>query len=231
MDRPASRLRTTAPRYATRLSLALAALTLLPSAGCLHMLLATGIYMFQGGNIKDAECEALNGKRVVVFCSQPASQEFRHAGASRQIAQRVSELLEVNLRKKEKIDVVPQRQVDAWIDENDSDDYLELGKAVKADLIVYIDLAHFELFAGQTVYQGNSDVKLTVFDMNDGGRRVWDKELGEILYPVNAPIAIQSKSPATFQKEYVNVLSEAVGKHFYPHDPTANWAMDAMAAH
>lgn len=230
MDRPASRRRTSAaPRYATRLSLALVALTILPSAGCLHLLLATGIYMFQGGNVKEAECKALNGKTIVVFCAQPASQEFRYAGASRQIALRVSELLEEHLGKKEKVKVVPQRKVDAWIDENDSEDYLELGKAVKADLVVYIDLAHFDLMPGQTVFQGSSDVTLKVYDVAAGGNVVWTKPLGEILYPLNAPIAIQSKSPATFQTEYVNVLAEAIGKHFYPHDPTANFAMDALA--
>jgi predicted nucleic acid-binding protein len=230
MDRPASRLpNCVTPRYATRVSLALVALTLLPTTGCIHLLLATGIYMFQGGNIKDAEYEGFKKKTIVVFCSQPASQEFRHAGASRQIAQRVSELLEQNFTKKDKVTIVQQRKVDAWIDENDSDDYLELGKAVKADMILYIDLAHFDLMPGQTVYQGSADVTLKVHDISSGGNIVWSKPLGEILYPLNAPIAAQSKSPATFQAEYVNVLAEAIGKHFYAHDPTANWAMDALA--
>jgi predicted nucleic acid-binding protein len=228
MDRNASRLPlTAAPRYATRLSLAMVALALLPTTGCIHLLLATGIYMFQGGNLKEAECKDLEEKRVVVFCSQPASQEFRHAGASRQISQQVSDLLATNLKKK--IDVVPQRQVDAWIDENDSDDYLELGKAVKADLVIHIDLAYFELMPGQTVYQGSSDVKLSVYDVKDGGRLVWNKELGEILYPLNAPIAAQSKSIGRFQSEYVSVMAQAIGKHFYDHDPNYDFAMDAMA--
>lgn len=230
MDRPASRRSlVVTPRYATRLSLALVVCMLLPTAGCLHMLLATGIYMFQGGNIKDAEYEGFKKKTVVVFCSQPVSQEFRHAGASRQISQRVSELLEQHLTKKQKIKVVPQRKVDAWIDENDSDDYLELAKAVKADMVLYIDLSHFDLMPGQTVYQGSADITLKVHDMTEGGNIVWSKPLGEILYPLNAPIAAQSKSPATFQTEYVNVLALAIGKHFYPHDPTADFAIDAMA--
>lgn len=222
MDRPAR-----APSHAARWSLALALALVVPSTGCLHLLLATGIYMFQGGNVKEAECDALEDKRVVVFCGQPASQEFRHAGASRQIAERVSDLLAVNLGKK--IDVVPQRQVDAWIDENDSDDYLELGKAVKADLVVHIDLAYFELMPGQTVYQGSSDVKIGVYDVKDKGRLVWNKELGEVLYPLNAPIAAQSKSIGRFQAEYVTVLAQAIGKHFYDHDPTGDFAMDALA--
>lgn len=231
MDRLApARPRTVASRHATRLSLALAALTLVPSTGCLHLLLATGIYMFDGGNRVDPECEVLlekPRKRVVVFCRQPASQEFRHAGASRQIASKVSGLLVDNLEKK--VEVVPQRQVDQWIDENDSDDFAELGKAVKADIVLEIDLSHFELFAGQTVYQGSTDVTLNVYDMKQNGSLLWTKEMGEFRYPVHAPIAIQGKSVSDFQREYVTILSDAIGKHFYKHDPHADFALDALA--
>lgn len=231
MDRNANRSRYAArPRYATRLSLTLAAATLLPSAGCLHLLLATGIYMFEGGNMEAPECSVFTEKpkkRVVVFCRQPASQEFRHAGASRQIAANVSGLLAQNLEKK--VQVVPQRQVDAWIDENDSDDFAELGRAVKADVVLEIDLAHFELFAGQTVYQGSTDVTLNLYDMREGGSLLWSKELGEVLYPVHAPIAIQGKSVSDFQREYVSVLANTIGRHFYKHERHADFAIDATA--
>ena len=218
MERPGSR--------AAWLSLSLALLTLLPSAGCLHLLLATGIYMLQGGNLVPAECDALEGKRVVVFCQPPASYEFRHAGASRAIAFRVSELLEMHGAD---MDIVPQRQVDNWIDENDSDDFKELGKAVKADMVVHIDLAHFELFKGKTVYQGNADVTLSVHDMEDNGRLVWDKPLGEVLFPVHSGIAVQDKTEANFQREFVEVVSTEIATNFYPHDPHADFAIDAIA--
>lgn len=224
MDRTANRF--VSRRWATRWSLLLAALTLVPSSGCLHLLLATGIYMLEGGNLAPAECKALEDKRVVVFCRQPASQEFRHAGASRQIAKRVSDLLEMNV---DDIEVVPQSAVDKWIDENDSEDFKELGKAVKADVVVQIDLTHFELFAGQTVYQGSSDVTVSVHDMEQKGKLIWNKEMGEVLYPVHAPIAIQGKSVSDFQREYVKVLTDAIGKHFYKHDPHADFALDALA--
>ncbi|MEO0530331.1 MAG: hypothetical protein AAF266_07095 [Planctomycetota bacterium] len=217
-------------RLASRTYLAtctLMALAAVASTGC-HpgLLIATGVYLWEGGNFAPAECEALNDQKVVVFCRQPAAQEFRHAGASRQIAEKVSNLLEINLTGAE---IVPQRKVDEWIDTNDSDDFEELGKAVKADLVVYIDMAHFDLFAGATVYQGNSDVTVSVYDMNDRGRLVWDKEMGEILYPVHAPIARQGKSVKTFQREYVNVMADKIARNFYPHDPNADFAIDALA--
>lgn len=190
------------------------------------LLAASAVYMWEGGNFAPAECEFLEDQKVVVFCRPPASQEFRHAGASRQIAKRVGSLLRDNVPG---IEVVPQRKVDEWIDENDSDDYEELGRAVKANLVVQIELGHFELFKGSTVYQGTSDVTINVYDMQKDGSLVWDKHLGEVLYPVHSGIAVQDKAVGVFQNEYVGILSEKVGKHFYKHDPNAHFAIDAMA--
>ncbi len=208
-------------------SLALALVTLVPASGCIPLLFATGIYMFQGGNLVPAECEVpLEEQRVVVFCRPPASHEYRHAGAARQIANRVSDLLEINVPG---VEVVSQKQVDQWIDENDSDDFKVLGKAVKADLVIHIELGHFELFKGKTVYQGNADVTVNLHDMNDKARLVWDKSIGEVLYPVNSGIAVQDKSVTQFQREFVEIVSDSVAKNFYSHDPTQNFAIDAMA--
>lgn len=215
-------------RTASRFALVLLTLATLPfTTGC-HpgLLMASAVYMWEGGNLAPAECEFLEDQRVVVFCRPPASQEFRHAGASRQIAKKVGSLLRDSVPG---IDIVQQRKVDEWIDENDSDDYEELGRAVKADLVVQIELGHFELFKGSTVYQGNSDVTVNVYDMKKDGSLVWDKTLGEVLYPVHSGIAVQDKSVGQFQNEYITVLSEKVGKHFYKHDPNAHFAIDALA--
>lgn len=214
-------------RHATRFAFGLSACLAALATGC-HpgLMIASAMYMWEGGNLAPAECEALEGKRVVVFCRPPAAQEFRHAGASRHIAERVGQLLEMNVPG---IKLVAQQKVDEWIDENDSDDFEELGKAVKADYVVQLELSHFELFKGSTVYQGNSDVTVNVYDMNDDARLVWNKPMGEVLYPVHSGIAVQDKSVSAFQGEYVNVLSEQVAQYFYRHDPHAHFAIDALA--
>jgi hypothetical protein len=205
----------------------LLALALVPTqSGCLHLIAATGMYLWEGGNLVPADFDGLKDKKVVVFCRPPASQEFRQAGASRAIAKRVSDLLEINVPG---IEVIPQKQVDNWVDENDSDDFAELGKAVKADLIVHVELGHFELFKGKTVYQGNADVTVSVHDVNDKNRLVWDKPMGEVLFPVHSGIAVQDKPVQQFQREFVEVLSQEVSMHFYKHDPHANFAIDAIA--
>lgn len=204
----------------------LGALALLPSTGCIHQILATGVYLMDGGNMVDAECELLNDKRVVVFCRPPAASEYSHAGAAREIAKRVSSLLR---DKVPGVDMVDPREVDNWLDENDSGDYEALGEAVNADLVLQIELDHFDLFKGKTLYQGNADTRLAIYDMKDGAREVWDKEMGEVMFPVNSGIPAQDKPVRQFQREFVAVLASQIAIHFYEHDPHQHFAIDAWA--
>lgn len=214
-------------RYASRIGLVLTAALLLVSTGC-HpgLMFATAQYMIDGGDMIDPECEALEEQRVVVFCRPPASHEFRHAGASQMIAKQVSDLLEMNVPK---IEIVKQSKVDQWVDENDTDDYEELGRAVGADVVVHIELGHFDLFKGKTVYQGNADVTVSTYDMNDKGKLVWKKDFGEVLFPVHSGIAVQDKPVAQFQKEFVGILSSKVARNYYKHLRHEDFAIDALA--
>lgn len=207
-------------------SLALVLTTLVPSSGCLHLLIASGIYLWEGGNVVPAQCEALNEKRVVVVCRPPASSGFSHAGASRQLARAISGLLRENVPH---VDMVDPRDVDKWLDESDTGDYKDLGRAVKADRVVLIELENFELNKGRTLYQGNADVTLTVYNMEDRGEIVWDKQLGQMLFPHNAPIPAQDKPIQQFQREFVEILAGRIAVYFYEHDPNANFAQDSLA--
>jgi hypothetical protein len=205
--------------------LLLAALLVATASGCPTML-ATGIYVLQGGNLVPAECDALKNQRVVVVCRPPASHEYRHAGASRAISQRVSELLVANVKR---IDVVNPREVDNWVDESDWGDFRELAEAVRADMVVHIVLDEFDLYKGKTLYQGRADVTVTVYNMRDRSRMVWERKLGEVLYPVNSGIPAQDKAVQQFEREFVEIVAEQVAMNFYKHDPTATFAIDAKA--
>lgn len=206
-------------------SILLAAATLVSSNGCASIL-ATGIYVMQGGNMVPPECEALEGQRVVVMCRPPSSHEYRHAGASRAISKRVSELLVENVKG---IDVVNPREVDNWVDESDWGDFRELAQAVRADMVVHVELDDFELFKGKTLYQGHANVTVSVYDMRDSSRLVWERQLGEILYPVNSGIPAQDKPVQQFEREFVGIVAEQIAINFYRHDPHAAFAMDALA--
>jgi hypothetical protein len=203
----------------------LAVAALVSASGCPAML-ATGIYVWEGGNMVPAECEALKGQRVVVMCRPPSSHEYRHAGASRHISRRVSEKLVEHVKG---IDVVNPREVDNWVDESDWGDFRELAEAVHADLVVHIELDDFELYKGKTLYQGQANVNVTVYDMRKKGDEVWTGHIGEVLYPTNSGIPAQDKPVQQFEREFVEAVADKVATNFYRHDPNSSFAMDAMA--
>lgn len=205
---------------------ALLALLVLASTGCVHSILATGIYLWQGGNVVPAKCDALKEKRVVVVCRPPASHQFRHAGASRAIGKRVSLKLRNNVKG---IDVVSPSEVDNWVDEQDWDNFKDLGRAVKANRIVYIELDNFELYKGTTLYQGDAEVHVKVFDMDERGRLMWEQNLGQILFPRNSGIPSADKPVQQFQDQFVEIVSDQIARYFYKHNPNASFALDAVA--
>lgn len=199
---------------------------LVGSTGCLHGILATGIYLWQGGNVVPAQCEELDNQRVVVICRPPSSHEYRHAGAARAMGKRISKKLAANVKG---IDVVSPQEVDNWVDEQDWDNFKDLGSAVKANRVVYIELDDFSLYKGSTLYQGNADVKLSVYDMDERGKLIWERNVGQILFPRNSGIPAADKSIQVFQKQFVEVVSEQIAIFFYEHDPNASFALDAVA--
>lgn len=205
-----------------------AALLCAASTGCIHTLLATSIYMWQGGNVVPAECDALEKERVVVLCRPPASYEYRNAGAARAIGARVSEMLEKNVKG---IEVVSPKEVDNWVDEQDWENFKDLGRSVKATRIVYIELDDFDLFKGKTLYQGTADVSISVYDMEDRDKLIWDRRLGQVLFPRNSGIPASDKPAAAFERQFVEIVSTQIAEHFYKHNPNADYALDAVANH
>lgn len=202
------------------------AICLTSASGCLAPMLATGIYLWQGGNVVPPDYDGLNDHRVVVVCRPPASHEYHHAGAARGIGRRVTGLLATNVPG---IDVVDSKEVDNWADESDWDEFKELGRAVDADMLVHVAIDNFDLYKGRTLYQGNAEVTVSVYDMHDGGKLVWEKRLGQLLYPRHSGIPIQDKPDSHFQREFEEIIASEIAILFYKHDPHSNFAIDALA--
>jgi len=202
------------------------ALTFLTSAGCVSGLLATGVYLWQGGNVVPAECKALEDQRVVVVCRPPSSNEYRHAGAARSIGKLVSKKLADNVKG---IDVVSHSEVDNWVDEQDWDNFKELGRAVKAKRVVYIELDNFDLYKGTTLYQGDAEINVSVYDMSNPSQPVWERNIGQVLFPRNSGIPSADKPVQQFKRQFEEVVSEQIAVHFYKHNPNATFALDAVA--
>ena len=205
---------------------ALTAVVMFSTTGCIHSILATGIYLWQGGDIVPAQCDALEDQRVVVICRPPSSHEYRHEGAARDIGKQVSRLLKENVSG---IDVVSPSEVDNWVDEQDWDNFKDLGRAVKATRVVYIELDNFDLYKGSTLYQGDAEVNLTVYDMTKRGEEIWEHKVGQILFPRNSGIPAADKPVQKFQEQFVGIVSQQLATYFYKHNPNATFALDAMA--
>ena len=201
--------------------LALVAALLTAQAGCTKYLF-TLAYLIKGTDVSP-EFTGLKDKRVAVVCRPLTELTYSASGVDKELAIAVGALLK---KKGKRIKIVDQRDVDDWVDGHELQDYADLGRAVEADVVLGIDLESFDLYRGQTIYQGKSVVKIGVYDMSKDGEQVFEKRVKEVIFPGNGRPT--TEEPETqFRQEYVVVLADAIGQHFYPHDPYSKFARDS----
>ena len=205
--------------------LALAALLLLPAGGCAMNMIAAAMYVLDGTNV-DAEFDGLKRKRVAVVCRQMASQQYNDPNVSRDLAKAVGQKLSEHVWR---IKVIDQQEVANWTDSNQWDEFTEIGKALEADLVVGIDVEDFRLLQGQTLLQGRANVQIKVYDLKNNNKLVFEKFPRQSVFPPNTGIPTQDKQLPQFRREYLNVLSEEIAKHFYDHDSRSTFASDSTA--
>jgi len=212
------------PRGHRRVGLGLVlAVLLTSSAGCSNVAFSLA-YLIKGNDIP-AECKALKEKKVVVVCRPLASLQYRNARVDQNLAEQVGLLL---ARSVPKIKMVDHRKVAEWMDENSWDEYTEVGKALRADVVLGIDLEDFQLYQGQTLFQGRAQVEVKLFDCKTGDL-VFRKRLPRSVYPPNQMIPTSDRQESEFRQEFVRVLADQIGRHFYAHDRYADIALDAQS--
>lgn len=205
-------------------AIALAAPLVAASTGC--NLVAMGLYLVQGMN-QPAKFDGLRGKRVAVVCRPISTLQYRNSTVHRELAKHVCVLLEKNVRK---IKLIDQREIAEWTDENNWEDYAEIGKALGADMVLGLDLDDFSLYQGQTLYQGKASITVTVFDLKkDMKIPVFEESLPQTLYPPNSAIHAGDRPEAQFRRQFVGALAEQIGRYFYEHDPTVDFSSDSAA--
>lgn len=204
------------------LLLALAAIFLTTSTGCVGMLAQIGYIIY--GEKRDAEYEGLEGKKVAVVCVS-GSSSYSSGAAAEQISQLVGGLLKAKI---EKVEIISHQEVSEWIDNNDwgEVDYREIGKGVKADMVVAIDLHSFT-FRNPTVYRGKADVTVRVIDMKaPGSQQVYRRHLPEIAFPANGGMHTADTTEDEFQIAFVRQVSWEIAKRFYDYDVLTEFAQD-----
>ncbi len=196
------------------------------TAGCTAAL-STAMYMM-GANEIDAEYKGFKSKKVAVVCRPVAAVAFRDTGAAHDLARDISQLIAKNVAK---VDVVDQQKIAAWIDERYDGDYsfTEAGEAFGADLVLGIELQEFSLYMGQTLYQGTATARFVVHDMKDGGRVVFERDMSRITWPPNGGVETSERQESHFRRQFIRVVADHIGRHFYRHDPGSYFAQDAAA--
>ena len=198
-----------------------AAATLLGS-GCQSMLTSMGLLFY--GNDRPAEFEGLKGKTVAVVCRRPADIQYSQGDIDVDIAVTVSAKL-MKYYGKKKITIVDPREVSNWVDQNMWDEFTEVGEAVKADLVLGIDLESVSMNEGSTMRRGTFALEVYVFDCATG-ERLYYRPFSRIQYPRDRGFPVTEKPAREFYVECVNVVATRIAELFYPSDKYSDFAPD-----
>jgi len=216
--------RSSSVRIAVMAAILVAFVAIASSGGC-RSAMATAMYLIKGNDI-EPDYSGLKGKKVVVVCRPPVGLSYANATVGRELTQEMSKLLQERVSK---IKVVDAQKVNKWCDENTWEEYVEVGKALKADVVVGVELEKFSIYQAQTLYQGKANAVVRVYDCKDGGKVVFEKILPQTVYPPNAFIQTSDVQESEFRREFVGVLADQIARHFYSHDPNADLGQDNSA--
>jgi len=202
----------------------LAALVLLGAIpGCGPI--ATIAWLIHGPEMIPAEFDGLKGKRVAVVCLD-ANSLSGPGGEADAVGKAVTMLLTRNVSE---IKMVRQSEVADWLDSHGDDvtDYRDVGRGVKADMVVGIDLLAFNLHEGKTLLKGRSKVGVKVYDMKKGGGElVYEAAPKEIAWPKEGARHV-TENEAGFRTVFIGMLAEQIARDFYAVELASSFSDDA----
>jgi hypothetical protein len=193
-------------------------------AGCAQALL-TGAYLIKGV-ATPGEFQELKGSTTAIVCRPLVELQYSSSSAAEQLASNVGMLMKQKIRK---LTIVSPQKIEQWTDEHDWEDFADIGKAVKADYVVGIEIEEFSLYSGQTIYQGKARLRVVVNDMKKKGEKVYEKHLPQIVYPPNGGIPTSEKSEEDFRRQFTALVAEQVGRIFYGFDHRDDMALESTA--
>jgi hypothetical protein len=198
---------------------------ILSTTGCVR-LAANMLYAIRG-NDSPAEYDDLKESRIAVVCSTTGT------GASEAVNSLISSnIISALSRNLTKADLVKQEDMDRFMEmEGWSDgDPLKLAKGVRADHLVVIAVDNLKLRDGATLFRGQCDIHVKVYDMKNGGRVAFEKEILEHSFPRNGGTPITDTTETKFRSTYLQLVSHKISSLFHPVDPTLDVALDATAS-
>lgn len=201
--------------------LAFVGLAIITCVGGCNALAALGYVTHN--DAEEAECSQLIGKRIAIVCRPVEQLQYSDSTAAPDLANAVGDLLSHHVKK---CQIISPSDVAEWADQHNWNEYAEVGKALKADVVVGIDLEQFSINEGQTLFKGRAEVHLCVYDVKNGGKTIFNKKMPPTVYPPNSAVAQSEQSEGEFRRQYITVLAEHIARYFYAHDPRADFASD-----
>jgi hypothetical protein len=200
----------------------LMATVLITQSGCLG--LAANLMNVVKGHSVPAEFEGLEDKRVAIVTLTDSSQYSDDASA-RILSRRVAEILSAKVKN---IELVREDEVQQWRDRNgwDAIEFIDIGKGVKADKVIAIEMTNLRLRDGATLYRGRAAVTTTVYDVKSG-KSEFRKHLDEFTYPETAGQYTSETTETRFRTLYLSVLAARISRWFHSYDYSDTVAMDA----
>jgi len=208
-------------RYRSTLLCALLAASATGLCGCNYVVLLG--YLIGGPPSIEPDFDAMTGnslsdKEVIaaVVCYAPKEVLYDYSRVDRDIAKYVSYQMTAK-----KIKIINPDLVQKWLDENSEwDEPSEIGEAVGATHVVYIDITKYTLYEENSheLYRGRSEVDVTVYEVDEDGEGepVYSTEILS-RYPLAAARDASEISRPGFQAQYHQRLSFEIGRLFYEH--------------
>lgn len=231
-----------------RVRLALATLmaggSLLAASGCDPRTLAYFLQPFDP--TVSPPCEtSFQGKKVVILCRAVADSTGENSSLERDISREVAKIFRLKVKK---ITVVDPDKVATWVEAHPKEtDPAEIARDFDADIVVYLEVEHFQTQSPGDVnmLHGEAKVHVTAFEMdypkNSKGKPIKDqpKEATEIhdgyaepMFPSNGPIPIDTgSSRSKFRITFTKVVAKAVSWQFIEHAPDDTIQDSRIEAH
>jgi hypothetical protein len=197
-------------------------LCLFAFSGCQQ--LAQVLYVIKGHKVAP-RFEGLNEKQVAVVCVSDQSA-YGPDTLTYSLSKYVSVKLSQGLKKST---VVSPAKIENWMDQHGWDDsnVVRLGKDLKADMVVVIEIGSYSIHEGQTLLKGRADTTVTVYDIEKNGQVAFVDGPDEFVFPENGRPAIQT-SERKFETFYLSRLTDRISKLFIEHDKMESFADDAI---
>ncbi|MEM7786044.1 MAG: hypothetical protein AAF939_22365 [Planctomycetota bacterium] len=196
-------------------------LTLCP--GCFEQL-ATLMYVVKGHKIPP-KYAGLNSKKVAVVCVSDQSA-YGPDTLTYTVAKSVSLKLSQGLKESQ---VISPAKIEDWMDQNSwsASDIAVMGKDLKADMVVMIEVGSYSIHEGATIFKGRADITVSVHDIAKEGQVTYVHGPEHYAFPKDGRPVIQTDE-RRFESFYLARLTDRISRLFVEHDKLDSFAEDAM---